>query len=74
MHKHTKEEKIENILYHHLECQEFKLYFPVMLDHVNKGKLKIEKLIKLVCENPCDLFGIKNKGYIKENYDADLTL
>ena len=35
---------------------------PVMLDHVNKGKLKIEQLIKLVCENPCDLFGIKNKG------------
>ena len=47
---------------------------PVMLDHVNKGKLKIEKLIKLVSENPCDLFGIKNKGYIKENYDADLTI
>ena len=47
---------------------------PVMLDHVNKRKLKIEQLIKLVCENPCDLFGIKNKGYIKENYDADLTI
>ena len=47
---------------------------PVMLDHVNKGKIKIEQLIKLVCENPCDLFGIKNKGYIKENYDADLTI
>ncbi len=47
---------------------------PVMLDHVNKGKLKIEKLIKLICENPCDLFGIKNKGYLKENYDADLTI
>ena len=47
---------------------------PVMLDHVNKGKIKLEKLIKLVCENPCDLFGIKHKGYIKENYDADLTI
>ena len=47
---------------------------PIMLDHVNKGKIKLEKLIKLVCENPCDLFGIKHKGYIKENYDADLTI
>jgi len=47
---------------------------PVMLNHVNKGKIKLEKLIKLVCENPCDLFGIKHKGYIKENYDADLTI
>ena len=71
---HTKEEKNRNILYHHLECQECKLLLPIMLDHVNKEKLKIENLIKLVCENPCDLFGIKNKGYIKENFDADLTV
>ena len=28
---HTKEEKIENILYHHLECQECKLYFLLCL-------------------------------------------
>ena len=47
--------------------------YSVMLDHVNKGKLKIEKLIKLVSEN-LGLFGIKNKGYIKENFDADLTV
>jgi len=48
--------------------------FPVMLDHVNNGKLKLEQLIKLMCENPCRIFGIKNKGYIKEGYDADLTI
>ena len=40
--------------------------FPVMLDHVNNGKLPLEKLIKLLCENPCKIFGIKNKGFIKE--------
>jgi dihydroorotase len=48
--------------------------FPVMLDHVNNGKLSLEKLIKLMCENPCRIFGIKNKGFIKEGYDADLTI
>ena len=48
--------------------------FPVMLDHVNSGKLTLEQLIKLMCENPCKIFGIKNKGYIKEGYDADLTI
>ena len=48
--------------------------FPVMIDHVNKGKLSLEQLIKLMCENPCRIFGIKNKGYIKEEYDADLTI
>jgi len=48
--------------------------FPVMLDHVNNKKLSLEQLIKLMCENPCKIFGIKNKGYIKEGYDADLTI
>ena len=47
---------------------------PVMLDHVNNGKLKLEQLIKLICENPVRIFGIKNKGFIKKNFDADLTI
>jgi len=47
---------------------------PIMLDHVNNGKLSLNKLIKLMCENPCKIFGIKNKGFIKKDYDADLTI
>jgi len=47
---------------------------PIMLNHVNNGKLTLEQLIKLMCENPCRIFGIKNKGYIKEEFDADLTI
>ena len=27
-----------------------------------------------MCENPCKIFGIKNKGYIKEGFDADFTI
>ena len=48
--------------------------FPVMLDHVNNEKLTLQQLINLMCENPCKIFGIKNKGYLKEGYDADLTI
>ena len=47
---------------------------PVMLNHINNEKLSLEKLIKLMCENPCKIFGIKNKGYIKQDFDADLTI
>jgi len=47
---------------------------PIMLNHINNEKLSLEQLIKLMCENPCKIFGIKNKGYIKEDYDADLTI
>ena len=48
--------------------------FPVMLNHVNDRKLTLQQLINLMCENPCKIFGIKNKGFIKEGYDADLTI
>ena len=48
--------------------------FPIMLDHVNNNKLSLEQLIKLMCENPCKIFGIKNKGFIQEGYNADLTI
>ena len=47
---------------------------PVMLNHINEGRLKLEQLIKLLCENPVKIFGIKNKGYIKKDYDADFTI
>ena len=71
---HTKEEKNKKYPLSPSGMPGVQTLLPVMLDHVNKGKLKIEQLIKLVCENPCDLFGIRNKGYLKENYDADLTI
>ena len=48
--------------------------FPVMIDHVNNGKLTLNQLINLMCENPCRIFGINNKGFIKEGFDADLTI
>ena len=46
----------------------------VMLNHVNAGKLTLEQFVNFVCENPVKIFGIKNKGYIKKDFDADLTI
>ena len=47
---------------------------PVMLNHVNDGKLTLQQFINFVCENPVKIFGIKNKGYVKVGYDADFTI
>jgi len=47
---------------------------PVMLNHVNNGKLTLVQLMSLVCENPAKIFGIVGKGYIKKDYDADFTI
>ena len=46
----------------------------VMLNHVNDGKLTLEQFVNFVCENPVKIFGIKNKGFIREGFDADLTI
>jgi dihydroorotase len=34
---------------------------PFMLNHVNNNKLTLNQFIKLVCENPVRIFGIKKK-------------
>jgi dihydroorotase len=47
---------------------------PVMLNHVNDKKLSLEQLMNSICENPVKIFGIKNKGFIKEGFDADFTI
>ena len=34
---------------------------PVMLNHINNGKLKLEQLVNFLCEKPVKIFVIKNK-------------
>jgi dihydroorotase len=47
---------------------------PVMLDHVNKGHLSIERLVDLTSHGPSRIFGIARKGRIAQGYDADFTI
>jgi len=47
---------------------------PVMLDHVNAGRLTLERLVDLTSAGPARVYGIAGKGRIAVGYDADLTL
>jgi len=47
---------------------------PIMLDHVNAGRLSLERFVDLTSHGPQRLFGIRNKGRIAVGYDADLTI
>jgi dihydroorotase len=47
---------------------------PIMLNHVNNGKLSLDTLVNLVSIKPTKIFGIKNRGAIKEENFADLTV
>lgn len=46
----------------------------IMLDHVNKGRLSLEKCVDLLSTHPAELYHLKGKGQIKVGFDADLTL
>src|SRR5713226_2861319 len=47
---------------------------PIMLDHVNAGRLTLARLVDLTSAGPARLFGIARKGRIAVGYDADLTV
>ncbi len=46
----------------------------LMLYHVNKNKISLEKVIELLSYNPAKIYNIKNKGQLKKGYDADITI
>ena len=46
----------------------------IMLNHLNKGKITLEKVIELLAYNPAKIYKIKNKGQLKKGFDADITI
>ncbi|MEO0335531.1 MAG: dihydroorotase [Pseudomonadota bacterium] len=47
---------------------------PLLLDHASKGRLKVEDIVKYMCINPVEIFGIKDRGYLAPGYEASLTI
>jgi dihydroorotase len=47
---------------------------PIMLDHVNAGRMTLLRLVDLTSAGPARLFGVAAKGRIAVGYDADLTV
>jgi dihydroorotase len=47
---------------------------PMMLNHVNNGKLTLQRFVDLTSHGPARIFGIAGKGRIAEGYDADFTI
>jgi dihydroorotase len=46
----------------------------IMLDHVNAGRLTLERFADLTSAGPARVFGIAGKGRIAAGYDADFTI
>lgn len=45
-----------------------------MMRFVLDGKITIEKMVEKMCHNPAILFGVKNRGFIREGYAADVVI
>lgn len=47
---------------------------PIMLDHVNAGRLTLERMVDLTAHGPQRIFGLRSKGRIAVGFDADFTV
>ncbi|WP_336760098.1 dihydroorotase [Asaia sp. VD9] len=47
---------------------------PLMLDHVNAGRLSLSRLVDLMAAGPARIYGLLTKGRLAVGFDADFTL
>ncbi len=47
---------------------------PIMLDHVNAGRLSLARMVDLMCAGPARVYGVVGKGRLAAGYDGDFTL
>jgi dihydroorotase len=71
---HTREEKDHPYPRSHSGMTGVQTLVPIMLDHVNAGRLSLERFVDMTSHGPNRLFGIAGKGRIAAGYDADLTI
>ena len=71
---HTREEKAKTYPASPSGMTGVQTLVPIMLDHVNAGRLTLLRFVDLTSAGPARLFGIARKGRIAVGYDADVTI
>ena len=71
---HTREEKAKPYPDSPSGMPGVQTLLPLMLDHVNAGRLTLARLMDLTSAGPARIYGIAGKGRIAVGYDADFTL
>jgi dihydroorotase len=71
---HTREEKAKPYPASPSGMTGVQTLVPIMLDHVNAGKLSLERFVDLSSHGPARIFNISRKGRIATGYDADFTI
>ena len=47
---------------------------PAMMEHVRNGAISIERMVEKMCHAPAICFGLEERGFLREDYFADLVL
>ncbi len=71
---HTREEKDHTYPESHSGMTGVQTLVPMMLDHVNAGRLSLARFVDLTAHGPARVFGLAGKGRIALGYDADFTI
>jgi len=71
---HTREEKDQEYPNSPSGMTGVQTLVPIMLDHVNAGRLSLERFVDLTSHGPNRIFAIARKGRIAKGYDADFTI
>ncbi|GAB2678850.1 dihydroorotase [Flavihumibacter cheonanensis] len=71
---HTWAEKQEDYLHAHAGLPLVQHSLPLMLHYVKEGAIRLEKVVEKMSHAPADCFQIRQRGYIREGYYADLVL
>lgn len=71
---HTHEEKKHAYPASHSGMTGVQTLVATMLDHVNAGRLTLERFVDLTSAGPQRIFNIAGKGRISVGYDADFTI
>ncbi|MGE0740901.1 MAG: dihydroorotase [Hyphomonadaceae bacterium] len=71
---HTREEKTQPYPKSPSGMPGVQTLVPVMLTHVNEGRLSLARFVDLASHGPQRVFGIEGKGRIALGYDGDFTL
>lgn len=71
---HTREEKARPYPQSPSGMPGVQTLLPLMLDHVNAGRLSLERLVDLTSAGPSRIYNVAGKGRLAVGYDADLTI
>jgi dihydroorotase len=71
---HTREEKHADVWDAPSGVPGVETALALLLEEARQGNISYERVRDLTAANPAEIFGVENKGYVREGMDADLVL